>query len=235
MFRTLAKLVALASLAAIAGVGIFTYQRTTAGERKVEQLEQSNKVLASVVERLSSDARVADIVVTGQTNVDGKLKTTLLFVATGRNGDNLPPRSFTIDGDTVHVEAQVIEFRRDLVKADDALRGHAVAMFTRLFGDFQSPADAYALDPHGQIPEYYRGVDPAVPKLEEDLWAKFWQLTTDEKLRQEMGVHVAAGKGVWNQLKPGYLYTLTIQPDGNLSSKVEQMPGIYREMLKAKS
>src|SRR5688500_19888587 len=50
------------------------------------------------------------------------------------------------------------------------LRGHSVALFTKIYGDKQSPAEAQRIDEPGTIPSVYRGADPRVSKFELELW-----------------------------------------------------------------
>ena len=109
--------------------------------------------------------------------VNGIPQTTLLFVEYSRNKTTLPPKSFTIQGNQVHLDAMVIKFDRDFVKQNDPLRGHSIALFTKLFGNHQSPDNGSTIDTPGQIPNYYQGIDPRVSQFESDLWKNFWQLT----------------------------------------------------------
>ena len=57
------------------------------------------------------------MLVTDQKTVNGIPRTTLLFVEYGKNHSPLPPRIFTIAGNEVHLDAMVIKFERDFVKA----------------------------------------------------------------------------------------------------------------------
>ena len=40
----------------------------------------------------------------------------------------------------------VIKFEPELVAANDPLRGHSIVLFTKIYGDRQSPADAHGQD-----------------------------------------------------------------------------------------
>lgn len=53
------------------------------------------------MQRLSVEKRVAELLVTGQETLDGKTRTTLLLVEVGRNGVNLPPKGFVVEGKEV--------------------------------------------------------------------------------------------------------------------------------------
>jgi hypothetical protein len=232
MIHHVFKLVGLGLLVVVGIVGISIYQSQFAARQEIERLEIRNEQLQQVVERLSTERRVAEILVTEQKDVGGVLHTTLLFVESARDGTTLAPKSFTIEGKVAHVDAQVIQFERDFVKENDPLRGHSIALFTRLYGDRQPPEQAFPLDEPGKMPDIYRGADPRVSHFEQELWQNFWRLTHDEPYRQQYGVRLADGKGVWGMFEPGKLYTLTLESDGGLNLHVAPLKGIYREALK---
>jgi hypothetical protein len=200
-------------------------------EQQKQELEQQKQQLQQVVDRLGTAKRVADVFVTDQ-QAGEKPLTKLLFVEYDRTGRAMPPRELLIRGTNAHVEAMVIEFDPGRVVANDPLKGHAIALFTRIFGDYDTPAAAAAIDTPDQIPEFYKGTDAKVSAFEKRLWQTFWQLSRDAALRQEMGVRVAIGKGIWGPFEPEMLYTLTLQPDGNLSRTAEPMRGAYGTYIK---
>jgi hypothetical protein len=233
ILRTTTKLIALTALAAGATLGVWLYRDRTGASREIARLQQEKQALKQVVGRLSDEKRVAELIVTEQTSKpSGELSTTLLFVEYTKGGTSLPPKTFTIDGEVAHVDALVIKFDRHFVEEGDPLRGRSIALFTRIYGDKQSPAEAARIDKPGEVPEIYRDADPRVTRFEQRLWQDFWRLTTDSAYRAEHGVRVAMGQGVWGMFQPGRLYTVTLESDGGLSLTSEPMKGIYREALK---
>ena len=234
MFRATAKILLLGVLVAVGAVGVYVYHDATSDSRKIDKLQEEKQQLQQIVQRLSDERRVAEVLVTDQHEVDGVLRTTLLFVEYARDGSSLPPKSFTIDGKTAHIDALVIKFERDFLKENDPLRGHSIALFTKLYGDQQSPASAERIDAPGQIPDVYRGVDPKVSAFEQELWNNFWKLAEDPAYAQRYGVRVANGQGVWGPFEREKLYTITIESDGGLNIASEPLRGIYREALKRK-
>jgi len=184
------------------------------------------------VQRLSDEKRVAQILVTGTRTVNGVLYTTLLFVEDDKNGDPLPAKSFEIEGNQAHFDALIIKFDREFVAKGDPLRGHSIALFTRVFGDKQTPASGFAIDEPGKIPAIYRGADPRVSEFELDLWKSFWRLADDKQFATERGVRIATPQSVWGPLEADKLYTLTLEADGGLNKTSEPLKGIYREALK---
>ena len=52
----------------------------------------------------------------------------------------------------------VIRFNQNFVTENDPLRGHSIALFTRIYGDKQTPANAYVIDQPGkpEVRHHYR-------------------------------------------------------------------------------
>ncbi|MDQ3440975.1 MAG: hypothetical protein M3478_11575 [Planctomycetota bacterium] len=235
MLRTTAKLLGLFILVIAGSSGIIAYHNHFAAERKVEQLQEEKKQLQQIVKRLSEEKRVAEVLVTEQATVDGELRTTLIFVEYAKDGSPLPPKSFSFVGKMAHIDAMVIKFDRGFVEENDALRGHSVALFTKIYGDKQSPSEASHIDEPGTIPSVYHGADPRVTKFETDLWQNFWKLAEDPAYRLQHGVRIANGQGLWGPFEADKIYTITIESDGGLNMTSEPLKGIYREALKRKS
>ena len=187
-----------------------------------------------MVDRLTDERRVAQMLVTGQKIVNGIPQTSLLFMESSRTGGDLQPKSFTINGNDVHLDAMVIKFQRDFVKKNDPLRGHSIALFTRIYGNHQSPDAGFSVDAPGKIPEYYQGASPQVSAFESGLWTDFWKLAKDSSYRERMGVRVSNGEGLWWPCEADQLYTISIEADGGLNVTSELVKGIYREALRQK-
>jgi hypothetical protein len=233
MLRPLGKIFGLTFLLLAASVGVVYYQSAHQAERKIEELQDQKRQLEQVVTRLEHEKRVADILVSRQEkNAAGVLETTLLFVEYDKAGQPLPARSFTIEGNTAHLDAMVIKFDHGYVAESDALKGHSIALFTKIYGESQKPSEAAMIDPPGKIPDLYRGADPRVSQFELDLWRDFWKLYEDETLRKEKGVRALGGHGVWGPFEPDRLYTITIESDGGLNMTSEPLKGIYREAMR---
>jgi len=232
MLRWLLKVTGLAVFIAAGSLGIWYYQDQFSAQRTIHKLEEQNRVLAQVVQRLSDEKRVAEVLVTGQRTIDGVLHTDLLFVEYDKQGNPLPPRSFTVEGTMAHIDALVIKFERHFVSEGDPLRGHSIALFTRIYGDAQRPDQGHVIDEPGKIPDIYRGADPQVSQFEQKLWQDFWRLADDPQYRAQHGVRVANGQGVWGPFEPDKLYTITLESDGGLNITSEPLRGIYREALK---
>jgi hypothetical protein len=232
MLRALAKIIALGILVVAGSFGIVYYRDHNSAELHIEQLEQEKKELQQFVQRLTSERRVARVLVTDQKQVNGAMQTTLLFTEFSRDGSDLPVKEFTIQGDEVHIDAMVIKFDYDLVEHDDPLRGHSIALFTELYGRPQSPAQGFAIDSPGQVPDFYRDADPKVDEFESKLWQDFWKLADDPAYRQAKRVRVANGQGIWFPVELGKIYTITLESDGGLNVTPQAIEGDYRDVLK---
>ena len=231
MGRSIAKLFFLSVLVVAGFFAVRSYQRRNSVEVQFQQEQQKNAKLRQIVQHLNAEKRVADVIVTEQQPVDGKLMTTLLFVEYARDGSALPPKRFCIEGKMVHIDAMVVKFEGKYVEEMDPLRGHSIALFTRIYGDKQSPDSAHRIDDPNHIPEFYRNTQPQVVEYERKLWKDFWRLAEDESHRKSMGVRVAQGEGVWGPFEKGRLYALTLESDGGLNLTSENLKGIYRAAL----
>lgn len=231
MLRTLTQFVAVIILAAGGAVGLFLYQQHYSAARELARLQEQKHQLQTFVQRLSGEKRVADVLVTRTKTVNGVPNSTLLFVEYDKRGRPLPPKTFTVRGTMIHFDALVIKFDRDFVMHDDPLRGHSIALFTRVYGDHQAPDSATPIDPPGRVPDIYRGADQRVTDFEQQLWKDFWRLADDPAYRKKFGVRVANGQGVWGPLVPDRLYTLTLENSGGLNLTSTPMRGIYRDAL----
>src|SRR5688500_8637287 len=147
MTGQITKFVLLAAMVVGGAVALWQYEKRWSRDARREQelLEARQKAvqLEQFIHRLTTHKRRGEIVVSEQTrNSAGDVEsTTLLFVEYAPDGSRLPPRFFTIQGNVAHLDALVIKFDHDLVKEGDPLRGHSLALFYRLYGDHQKPAD----------------------------------------------------------------------------------------------
>jgi hypothetical protein len=232
MVRTVLKLVLLAVMVLVGTVGLYQYEKRSSVHVQLDEQKRKTKELEEVVTRLQTERRVADVIVTDQKEVNGVLQTTLLFVEYAKDGSTLPAKRFTFDGKYAHIDAMVVKFDGQYIQSRDPLRGQSIALFTRLFGDRQTPEGAFRIDDPSQIPAIYHGVDPRVSEFEQDLWKDFWKLADDRTYRESVGVRIAQGEGVWSPFELGKLYTITLEIDGGLNITSEPLKGIYSEALK---
>src|ERR1044071_1084057 len=135
MFRVFAKVVSFVVVIALIGVGLLFYKDRYSDSVRIEKLEADKHELQQIVTRLEGERRVADVLVSRREVIDGATKTTLLFVEYDRAGQALPAKSFVIEGTSAHIDAMVIKFEHDFVAQNDPLRGHSIALFTKIYGE----------------------------------------------------------------------------------------------------
>jgi hypothetical protein len=232
MRRNLGAIVTLSVLLVGSVEGIHYYLNLTSQQRQINQLEQKRDELLQIVQRLTTERRVAKVLVIDQQPADQTISTTFLWVEYAADGSTLAPRQFNILGDEVHFDAEVIKFDHDFVEANDPLKGHSIALFTRVFGSFQTPSDGFPIDAPGQEPDIYKGASSQQGDFERDLWQNFWKLYDDESYRKKMGVRVAQGESPWGRLTMGQLYTITVESDGGVNLSHEPVDPIYLEALR---
>jgi hypothetical protein len=224
MLRAITKTLLFTAIVAIATIGLYTYHYRLGKEYQIQQLQQ-------IVQRLQTERRVAKILVTDQKTVDGKTKTTLLFVEYRKDNTSLPPRQFVIDGNEAHIDAEIVKFKDEYVRDGDPLRGQSIMLFVRIYGANQTPAEGLPIDEPGMIPEIYRGIDPQVSQFEQDLWSRFWTLYNDPAAREAIGIRAMHGEGLYGPFDRDHVYTITIRPDG-ATLNVDTLDPIYREALR---
>ncbi|HEX8524967.1 MAG TPA: hypothetical protein VF669_22140 [Tepidisphaeraceae bacterium] len=232
MLRRFLKTLFALILVAGGGAALVLYQQHNSAAQQIARLEEQKQQLQTFVQRLSAEKRVADVIVSKVETLDNVLHTTLLFVEYDRTGQPLPAKTLIVQGGMIHFDAMVIKFDRDFVQRNDPLRGHSIALFTKVYGDHQTPEAATPIDDPGVVPQIYRNADERLTNFETSLWKDFWRLASDEAFRAGFGVRVANGQGVWGPLEPNRLYTLTLESSGGLNLNSEPMRGIYREALK---
>lgn len=232
MLKALAKLASLSVLGLIGTVALLFYRHETAAQTQIAALEKQTVELKDVIGRLEAERRVADFIVADEQPIDGQLQTTLFMVEYDRTGHAMPARSFVVRGERVHVDGLVVKFEPDDLQKGDGLRGHALLLLERIYGDAQAPAAASTIDSPDEVPDVYRNVDPKISDAERAIWKNFWRLADDASLREQTGVRVAHGAGVFVKPQPGRKYTITLQADGNITVYGEVLPEILDKLMK---
>jgi hypothetical protein len=234
MLRSVVKIILLTAVVSLAAFLVTDYRASHSLETELRRQRERTEELKQIVLRLTSERRVADVLVTDQRTIAGELHTSIVFVEYTADGTALPARRFTLVGKMIHVDAMVIKFDGRFVADNDPLRGHSIALFTRVYGDAELPDHAATIDPPGEVPVVYRKRDQSVNAFEQQLWDSFWRLAEDGDYRNSMGVRVAQGEGVWRPFERGRLYTITLESNGGLNILSEPLKGVYQEALKAR-
>lgn len=243
------RTVALVTLTAIlGGGGWYAYEKTIAREQELKQksaqlaaqqveidglkidvVEKQRAILRLETARrlLKVDHRVAQVRVVeqGPTPDGAGLATQLEFAEVDADGRPLTePKQFTIRGDVVHVDALLIKFSDDAVEQNDPLRSTSICLFTRLYGDEQTPADGFPLDAVGSRPAAYSAGSEA-SELERELWSEFWDYANSPQRAAEAGVRAMHGEGPFMKVRAGKTYRLLLRASGGLSFVTEETGG----------
>lgn len=205
------------------GLSVWAYHTLTDDsvlQQRIIELEQQNQSLQKRIEFLRERERVARVHVLDQTidqAAPGGKRTTFRFEELDAEGAPLSePREFTIDGDLLYVDAQVIKFEDSFLDEHELERGTTLLLFRRLFGEFQAPADGYALDSLPRPPRSYsaeEGVDPFTAEL----WDNFWEYANRPEVLERTGVHAMHGEAPYIRLEDGQSYQVELRSSDGLT------------------
>lgn len=187
---------------------------------KISQLEIANQKLEMANIFLKKTRRLAvisDIVKETPEGSDA-VKTTFSFSEIDLSDNPIgEKRTFTIDGDILYVDTMVIKFEDDFVEQGDVLKGSALCLFNRLFGEKQKPEEGFRIDPEGETPKPYKLDSPDSTEFEKELWGNFWKLAQDPDFAKKMGVRAAHGTAPSMKLQEGSTYKLEMRNTGELT------------------
>lgn len=194
--------------------------------------EQS--VLKAVVERLSADSRIADVLVTqSRFNEETKrIETTIKFLEYDSSGNALPPRYFTFQGNIIQFQSLVIRFQDRLVKAGNKLRGKSAYIFLKAFVLDNERTQVFDITKTDEIPTGYK-VPGLVNEFERRLWQEFWSYALDPKTRERSGIKNAQIEAPGSIFVPGTIYSIRIEHDGGMRIDTEPIRDILKDELRA--
>jgi hypothetical protein len=196
---------------------------------QVERLELSMRLL-SVSRRLARLTVLSQQPVAGATptpsptgandgNSSRDVITKLEFVEVNEAGDPIgEAKEFEIAGDMVYVDYLRVTFEDKYVEEKDLNRSTAIALFQRIFGEYQEPVEGFQLDTVGTRPTAYaRGTD--MSEFEKKIWNDFWLIANDKQRAAELGIVAAHGAAVGQRVRPGMTYEIELRSTGNLTIK----------------
>ncbi len=176
------------------------------------------KVLRRIIERLSADSRVAEVIVTDQRKDPNtkKIYTTIKFQEYDTNFIPLEPQYFVFSGNVIQFQSMVIRFDDYYVKKGDRLRGKSAYLFTRVFMLTDKGAEVYDINKINEVPSGYVVAGPGGSGFERKLWRKFWKYALDPKAAKRIGIKNAQIEAPGTMFVPGMQYILKIEYDGGL-------------------
>lgn len=190
---------------------------------------EETRVLKKVIERLSADTRIAEVLVTKSeyNELSGKVETTIKFLEYDTSGKALPPKYFTFHGNIIQFQSLVVRFDDSFVRAGDALRGKSVYMFMKAFVLDGEKTQTFEITKTEAIPSGYRVAgDPS--EAERKWWEDFWEYALDPAKREAAGIKNVQIEAPGSIFVPGTIYTLHIEHDGGLRIDARPLPEILK-------
>ncbi|MFA5271704.1 MAG: hypothetical protein WC412_05120 [Candidatus Omnitrophota bacterium] len=188
-----------------------------------------NQVLKQVINRLNTDSRVAEVIVTDvkYDKVNRKDITTIKFVEFDTRDKPLAPRYFTFSGNTIQFQSLVVRFNDAYVKSGDRLRGKSIYLFWKVFLLDGENTQVYDLVNIDEVPAAYK-IFRARNKFEDKIWKKFWNYALNSQEAKRMGIKNAQIEAPGTRFIPGFIYTISIEHDGGLRIDTLLIPEILR-------
>lgn len=187
------------------------------------------RVLRKVVERLSADSRIAEVLVTKSeyNEASKKIETTIKFLEYDAKGRPLAPKYFTFHGNIIQFQSLVIRFSDRLVKAGDKLKGKSAFLFMKAFVLDGEETQVFEINKTNQIPTGYK-TDEARSEFEARLWESFWQYALDPQARERTGIKNVQVEAPGSIFVPGTIYTVSIEHDGGIRIDARPVPEILK-------
>ena len=176
-----------------------------------------NHLLKKIIDRLTADSRVAEVIVTSVRRDLKTLKdyTTIKFLEYDTKLNPLKPKYFTFSGNIIQFQSMVIRFDDYYVKKGDSLKGKSAYLFMKVFMLTDNGAEIYAITKVNEVPAGYEAV--GVKNIfEKNIWRKFWQYALDPKKAGKAGIKNAQIEAPGTKFVPGMIYTIRIEHDGGL-------------------
>jgi hypothetical protein len=139
------------------------------------------------------------------------------FVEVNEEGEPIgEAKQFEIVGDMVYIDYQRVSFDDKYIEQSDLDRSTAIALFQRIFGEHQDPAEGFHLDTVGTRPTAYaRGTD--MSDFERKIWNDFWLIANDSQEAAKLGIHAAHGAAVSMRVQEGKTYGIELRSTGDMT------------------
>ncbi|MGF1448724.1 MAG: hypothetical protein ACFB20_04850 [Opitutales bacterium] len=207
-----------ACLAIIAGAVAIAIWGTAAHEavKTVDEILGQNKRLEAALTNLKRESRIGYARVIEQTRQDGKVITRLKFVQTHRDDptQQIQEREYRIEGDVVYFDALVVAFAPEMVQDG---RARSLYLWRRVYGEYQTPSQAFPIEEPGQEPARYDDLLEQLPVEEQTVfWDAIWGLAHDPERLSAHGIRATYGSAVYQRLRPGFIYIFKISDTGQV-------------------
>ncbi|HEX5471501.1 MAG TPA: hypothetical protein VFW73_06425 [Lacipirellulaceae bacterium] len=141
------------------------------------------------------------------------------FVETNDQGEPIgAAKQFDITGDIVYVDYLTVTFEDKYIEKSDLDRSTSIALFQRIFGEHQQPAQGFQLDTVGTRPTAYaRG--NKMSDFEKKIWNDFWLIANDPQRAKELGIDALAGNAVSMRVEPHKTYEIELRSTGTMTMR----------------
>lgn len=198
----------------------------------IRQLEAEKAELQRMVARFKNERRVAQLYVSKQDRDEsGRVVMSHLdFKEIVSIDQDARARPIEVPGDVVYVDALVVHFSDEYVERGDALRGHSLHLFRRIFGQEQRPIDGPKIDREREVPAAYR-TQGAPGEFERKLWEQFWDYAANPESAARAGVRVAQGEAVYQRVSAGQLWQIATRAGGGLEFRLQPVDPLIQSHL----
>jgi len=201
-----------------------------AGASYLLKSEREKKILRQIIERLTAETRIAEVVVTRVSSdpVTGKTLTTIKFLEYDTRLKPLRPKYFTFSGDIIQFQTLVIRFDDFYVKKGDRLRGKSAYLFMKAFCLTEKGAEKYTINDSSLVPSGYALQEGAKNSFERRIWRKFWQYALNPKEASQVGIKNAQIEAPGTKFIPGLVYIIKVEHDGGIRIDAQNLPYVLK-------
>ncbi len=195
---------------------------------------RENQILLKVIERLTAESRVAEVIVTDVKfdQKTGKAYTTIKFLEYNTKMLPLAPKYFTFSGNSIQFQSLVVRFDDLYVKKGHSLKGKSAYFFMKAFMLTDNGVEVFNINKVNEIPFGYE-VEGAKNGFERKLWQEFWEYAFDPKKAGRIGIKSAQLEAPGVKFIPGMIYTIKIEHDGGLRIDAKKLsPVLIGEKIK---
>lgn len=188
-----------------------------------------NHLLKKVIERLTADSRVAEVIVT-DVKRDSKAKktyTTIKFLEYDTKLNPLEPKYFTFSGNVIQFQSMVIRFDDFYVKKGHPLKGKSAYLFMKVFMLTDNGAETFEITKINEIPSGYEVAD-VKNNFKKRIWQKFWEYALNLEKSGKVGIKNAQIEAPGTKFIPGMIYTIKIEHDGGLRIDAKSVTPILK-------
>ena len=195
----------------------------------IVKMQLNYRMLNKIIERLSADSRVAEVIVTDvkENPNTQKTYTTIKFMEYDTQMRPLSPKYFTFSGNIIQFQSLVIRFDDFYIKRGDRLKGKSAYIFWKVFMLDGENTQEYPINKVYEIPCGYK-IEGARNSFEGKLWRRFWEYALNPKEAKRAGIKSAQIEAPGTKFVPGMIYTIKIEHDGGLRIDAKPLSPILK-------